>query len=225
MEDGRLRLMYRIQQWGEGWQDVDYAVPICWRSCTKGGQRPYFRCPGVRSGVPCSRTVAKHYGAGRYFLCRHCHRLAYASQWENRADRLLRKAKKKRTALRGEPGTASLLPERPKGIWRKTYEREIAAILEEEDMADLHFMAWLRRCIVQGKRLLEQFNFHTLPRLPTGIWYSPGVKANVLFFDKRPASREVQTRELWVYDYRTNVHKTLKTKRLTREDFDDFVTR
>ncbi|MGH8073526.1 MAG: type I restriction-modification system subunit M [Lysobacter sp.] len=73
------------------------------------------------------------------------------------------------------------------------------------------------------KRLLEGFNFHTLLRLPTGIWYSPGVKANVLFFDKRPASREVQTKELWVYDYRTNVHKTLKTKRLVRSDFDDFV--
>jgi len=73
------------------------------------------------------------------------------------------------------------------------------------------------------KRLLEGFNFHTLLRLPTGIWYSPGVKANVLFFDKRPASREVQTKELWVYDYRTNVHKTLKTKRLVHSDFDDFV--
>lgn len=73
------------------------------------------------------------------------------------------------------------------------------------------------------KRLLEGFNFHTLLRLPTGIWYSPGVKANVLFFDKRPASREVQTRELWVYDYRTNVHKTLKTKRLVQGDFDDFI--
>ncbi|RUT28238.1 SAM-dependent DNA methyltransferase [Arsenicitalea aurantiaca] len=73
------------------------------------------------------------------------------------------------------------------------------------------------------KRLLEGFNFHTLLRLPTGIWYSPGVKANVLFFDKRPASREAQTKALWVYDYRTNVHKTLKTKRLTNTDFDDFV--
>jgi type I restriction enzyme M protein len=73
------------------------------------------------------------------------------------------------------------------------------------------------------KRLLEGFNFHTLLRLPTGIWYSPGVKANVLFFDKRPASRDVQTKELWVYDYRTNVHKTLKTKRLLPTDFDDFV--
>jgi type I restriction enzyme M protein len=73
------------------------------------------------------------------------------------------------------------------------------------------------------KRLLEGFNFHTLLRLPTGIWYSPGVKANVLFFDKRPASREAQTKELWVYDYRTNVHKTLKTKRLASADLDDFV--
>lgn len=73
------------------------------------------------------------------------------------------------------------------------------------------------------KRLLEGFNFHTLLRLPTGIWYSPGVKANVLFFDKRPASRDVQTKELWVYDYRTNVHKTLKTKKLTDSDLDDFV--
>lgn len=73
------------------------------------------------------------------------------------------------------------------------------------------------------RRLLEGFNCHTLLRLPTGIWYSPGVKANVLFFDKRPASRQVQTKELWVYDYRTNVHKTLKTKRLTNADFDDFI--
>lgn len=73
------------------------------------------------------------------------------------------------------------------------------------------------------RRLLEDFNFHTLLRLPTGIWYSPGVKANVLFFDKKAASKEAQTKELWVYDYRTNVHKTLKTKLLVRSDLDDFV--
>ena len=73
------------------------------------------------------------------------------------------------------------------------------------------------------KRLLEAFNFHTLLRLPTGIWYSQGVKANVLFFDKRPASREAQTRELWVYDYRTNIHKTQRTKKLTDDDLQDFI--
>ena len=69
------------------------------------------------------------------------------------------------------------------------------------------------------KRLLEGFNFHTLLRLPTGIWYSPGVKANVLFFDKKAASREVQTEALWVYDLRTNIHKTLKTKPLVASDY------
>jgi len=73
------------------------------------------------------------------------------------------------------------------------------------------------------KRLLEGFNFHTLLRLPTGIWYSPGVKANVLFFDKKAASRDMQTKELWVYDYRTNIHKTLKTKKLVRSDLEDFL--
>jgi type I restriction enzyme M protein len=73
------------------------------------------------------------------------------------------------------------------------------------------------------KRLLEQFNFHTLLRLPTGIWYSPGVKANVLFFSKRPASKEAQTKDLWIYDFRTNVHFTLKTNPLKSADLDDFV--
>jgi type I restriction enzyme M protein len=73
------------------------------------------------------------------------------------------------------------------------------------------------------KRLLEQFNFHALLRLPTGIWYSAGVKANVLFFDKRPASKTVQTKELWIYDFRTNIHCTLKTNPLKRGDLDDFV--
>jgi type I restriction enzyme M protein len=73
------------------------------------------------------------------------------------------------------------------------------------------------------KRLLEQFKFHTLLRLPTGIWYSNGVKANVLFFDKRPASKEIQTKDLWIYDFRTNVHFTLKTNPLKKGDLDDFT--
>tara|TARA_R110001606_G_scaffold394600_2_gene565654 strand:- start:1015 stop:2553 length:1539 start_codon:yes stop_codon:yes gene_type:complete len=73
------------------------------------------------------------------------------------------------------------------------------------------------------KELLTRFNLHTILRLPTGIFYAQGVKANVLFFDAKPASKEVWTESVWVYDYRTNVHKTLKTNKLTRSDFDDFV--
>ena len=73
------------------------------------------------------------------------------------------------------------------------------------------------------KNLLERCDLHTLLRLPTGIFYAQGVKANVIFFDARPASKEAWTKQLWVYDYRTNVHKTLKQNRLGRSDFEEFI--
>lgn len=73
------------------------------------------------------------------------------------------------------------------------------------------------------KRLLEQFDFHTLLRLPTGIWYSPGVKANVLFFDKKPAAKEPWTKKLWIYDLRTNMNFTLKTRKMVPDDLKDFI--
>ena len=73
------------------------------------------------------------------------------------------------------------------------------------------------------KNLLERCNLHTILRLPTGIFYAQGVKANVIFFDAKPASKKAWTKKLWVYDYRTNVHKTLKQNRLSKSDFDEFV--
>ena len=73
------------------------------------------------------------------------------------------------------------------------------------------------------KNLLERCNLHTILRLPTGIFYAQGVKANVIFFDMKPAAKKPWTTKLWVYDYRTNVHKTLKQNRLTKADFDEFV--
>ena len=66
------------------------------------------------------------------------------------------------------------------------------------------------------RRLLHECDAHTLLRLPTGVFYAQGVKANVLFFDRRPASETPWTRELWIYDLRTNQHFTLKTNPLTR---------
>lgn len=73
------------------------------------------------------------------------------------------------------------------------------------------------------KKLLETTDLHTILRLPTGIFYKPGVKANVIFFDKRPASPERQTKEVWIYDFRTNIHFTLKQHPMTDADLDDFV--
>ena len=74
------------------------------------------------------------------------------------------------------------------------------------------------------KKLLETTELHTILRLPTGIFYKPGVKANVIFFDKKPASAERQTKEVWIYDFRTNIHFTLKQNPMTDKDLDDFVT-
>ena len=73
------------------------------------------------------------------------------------------------------------------------------------------------------RKLLETTDLHTILRLPTGIFYRPGVKANVIFFDKRPASPEMQTKEIWVYDFRTNIHFTLKQHPMTDADLADFV--
>jgi type I restriction enzyme M protein len=74
------------------------------------------------------------------------------------------------------------------------------------------------------RELLKQADVHTLLRLPTGIFYAQGVKANVLFFDRKPAQEKPWTERLWIYDLRTNLHFTLKENTLKRSDLDDFVT-
>ena len=74
------------------------------------------------------------------------------------------------------------------------------------------------------QQLLKHFDVHTLLRLPTGIFYAQGVKANVLFFDKRPAREAPWTRKLWIYDLRTNKNFTLKTNPLTDTDLQNFIT-
>lgn len=73
------------------------------------------------------------------------------------------------------------------------------------------------------KKLLETTELHTILRLPTGIFYANGVKANVLFFDNKPAQKDPCTKELWIYDYRTNVHHTLKKKPMRRADLQSFI--
>jgi hypothetical protein len=135
-EGDRLVLSYRIRRHGGEWQDVKQPTPIVWRPCRLGGARPYFVCPGIVNRIACGRRVAKLYGAGTYFLCRHCYRLAYASQREDRYDRALRRANKIRMRLGGEPGMASGFPARPKGMHRETYERLQSAALNAEILAE-----------------------------------------------------------------------------------------
>lgn len=73
------------------------------------------------------------------------------------------------------------------------------------------------------KKLLETTDLHTILRLPTGIFYANGVKANVLFWDGKPSSKDPHTKEVWIYDYRTNIHHTLKKNPLKLDDLKDFI--
>jgi type I restriction enzyme M protein len=74
------------------------------------------------------------------------------------------------------------------------------------------------------KKLLETTEVHTILRLPTGIFYANGVKANVVFFDNKPSRKDPWTKEIWFYDYRTNIHHTLKKNPLKLSDLQDFIT-
>ena len=73
------------------------------------------------------------------------------------------------------------------------------------------------------RKLLETCDVHTILRLPTGIFYAQGVKANVVFFDNAPKDGRVHTKGVWFYDLRTNMHFTLKTRPLKFDDLRDFI--
>jgi hypothetical protein len=150
-EHDRLNLTYRVRMCGGEWEGVAETVRIVRVPCRFGGTRPYFICPGVVNGIACGRRVAKLHGPGRYFLCRHCYHLANASQSEGREDRALRRANKIRRGLGGESGTAGPFPPKPKGMWRRTYERLREAAMHAEMHADEAFA-------LQAKRLLARID-------------------------------------------------------------------
>jgi len=87
-----------------------------------------------------------------------------------------------------------------------------AVVLPDNVLTDGNATAKVR------EKMLKEFNLHTILRLPTGIFYANGVKTNVLFFEKGTS-----TKDIWVYDYRTDIKHTLATKPMKREDLEDFV--
>ncbi len=144
-EYGAVVLSYRYRGYGEDWQAVDQRVPLTWTPCRLGGRRPWVVCDVYAGGVHCGRRAALLYGAGRLFACRRCYGLAYACQNERPWDRALRRADKIRRKLGGEPGTASLLPPRPRGMHRRTYERLTDEIFAAESLADQRVLRFLER--------------------------------------------------------------------------------
>jgi hypothetical protein len=121
-EADRLNLSYRLSVGGCEAESVTESVLVVRLPCSFGGARPYFICSGIMNSKACGRRVVKLYGAGRYFLCRDCYRLAYTRQRQDFLSRKLRRANKAMERLGGEPapGTKEAFLPRPKGMWRRT---------------------------------------------------------------------------------------------------------
>ena len=132
----------------------------------------------------------------------------------------------------GETGRQSLTYNRP-DFWTTTSNKQLNFVQHVKSLLAIHGRAAVvvpDNVLFEGgagetvrRNLLRECDVHTLLRLPTGIFYAQGVKANVLFFDRRPGAKEPWTRTVWVYDLRTNKRFTLKTRRMTRADLDEFV--
>ena len=144
-EVNRIVLTYRYATDGDNWENVEESIPIVRVRCWFGSSRPYFVCPGVVAGVSCGRRVVKLYEGGRYFFCRRCYRLRYASQAEQAWNRALGRASKIRMRLGGEPSLVSPFPERPKNMWWRTYDRLRRRTLLAEGLANAWLLAALTR--------------------------------------------------------------------------------
>ncbi len=133
----------------------------------------------------------------------------------------------------GESERETLLVERP-DFWATTSNKQLNFLQHVRTLLKTHGRAAIvvpDNVLFEGgagetvrRRLLQECDVHTLLRLPTGVFYAQGVKANVLFFDRKPASETPWTQNLWIYDLRTNQHFTLKTNPLSRSHLDDFVS-
>lgn len=117
METDSMILNYRHRPHGGEWEDVEQKISFSRTPCNYGGHRTWFHCP------QCCKRVEVLYGAGRYFLCRHCYKLTYGSQQESTPSRLLIKVQKIRKRLGGSAATGDIFPKKPKGMHWKTYLR------------------------------------------------------------------------------------------------------
>lgn len=117
MEATRMILLYQHRASGGNWELVEQIISFSWTPCNYGDFRTWFLCPG------CGKRIAVLYGAGKYFLCRHCYNLAYSSQHEGKADWLRRKARKIRRQLGASENLFQPILFKPKNMHQKTFDR------------------------------------------------------------------------------------------------------
>jgi hypothetical protein len=151
----RLHLSYKVRVGDEGWEDVAEIIPIVHARCRFGGSRAYFICPGPRDGAACGQRRSKLYLSRRYFLCRHCNQLAYASQYEQPWKRALRRVDKLKQRLGIDVGIAEPFPDKPKGMWARTYGCLLDEILQAEILANEAQANRFQRLLAQVRNDLE----------------------------------------------------------------------
>ena len=145
MKGSQLILDYRHRSSGGEWECVKEFVRVVRIPCRFGGTRPYFICPGVVNDTVCGRRVVMLYGCDNYYFCRHCYSLKYSSQYENSWDRLMTRANKIRERLGGDWGMESMLAPRPKGMWRRTYERLCNEVRLAEAQGNQGFLDYITK--------------------------------------------------------------------------------
>jgi hypothetical protein len=154
-ETERLYLSYTVRDGDREWEDVAETIPIVYLRCRFGGSRAYFICPGSRNGIDCRRRITKLYLSHRYFLCRHCNQLAYRSQYEQPWQRTLRRANKLKQRLGIRVGIAEPFPDKPRGMWTRTYGCLLDEILQAEMLANEAQADMIKRLVAQLKGDLE----------------------------------------------------------------------
>ena len=133
-EIDRLHLSYKVRVVDGKWEDIDETISIVHLPCRFGGSRPYFICPGPQNGTDCGRRITKLYFSCRYFLCRHCNKLAYQSQYEQPWQRAIRRVNKLKKCLGidveiGDPF------QKPKRMWTRTFDSLLNELLQAEILA------------------------------------------------------------------------------------------
>lgn len=144
-EADRVTLNYRSRCPGGEWKPMEYTVYLEWTPCELGGRRAWFRCPAQG----CGRRVAILFG-GSIFACRHCHKLAYASQREPDHDRAARRADSIRRRLGWEPGMLNGPGRKPKGMHWRTFERLRS---EHDDFVTASLAGMAERLGIVNRRL------------------------------------------------------------------------
>jgi hypothetical protein len=141
-----VALDYRVRSGGGDWKSVDQRVPILWTACRLGGERPWFLCDVHANGTYCGRQVAKLYGAGRLFACRHCYRLGYRVQRGDPMDRAHQHLGRLHRKL-GADFDGPDLPPPPKPKWMRweTYSRLSQQIEAGQERLDVVFIAGAHR--------------------------------------------------------------------------------